>query len=296
VVIFVFRTIWALCTAVAALHLWHIRCQSERLIYAYLGGSLCISVAMAIVAVAVVRVSAKGCIMERQKRAPLNGLLHVLVALNILEVAWTTFGIYALIGRFFNLCNLSEGQLAPGLIISGNIVIAIIYGLLVLFTVMCWHDRTSHIVELQEGEEYHATRHRTISRIITQLCCCTSVGKSSGSSVDPYEEVSALLISLLSEEIADIAPSDIVAALILLRRDHALQYDEVDMPGEDVVDINDHASVHDILEAGYYVKYAVASYGWPVYLYTHLSSGLCSLLNYTSKAFCGCCKRESKCR
>eukprot|EP01134_Creolimax_fragrantissima_P000255 CFRG0255T1 len=285
VTVFLYRMLWATCTLGSIFYLWNRGCHSESHLYAYLVGSFAICIILAIVGVAVTRVSAMGCIMESTRRAPLNSLLYFMTGMFVFEALWTAYGCWMLWGRCFRLCHTPKGDLTPGFLAAGTIAVACVSLGLVILTVVCWYDRTSSVVLSDGGEFFHANRQKTISKIVQSLLCCTRMGKSREGSIDPYDEVSALLISLISEEIADVAPSDIVAALILLKGEHSRLYGVEDIPGNDRVDLRDSNSCHAILRAGYFVKYAVASYGWPVYLYMHLFSGLLKLM--------GCCRHRN---
>ncbi|GCC33034.1 hypothetical protein chiPu_0011500 [Chiloscyllium punctatum] len=179
----------------------------------------------------------------------------------------------------------------------------------VCITVMCVFDRTGRtFVKLratkrrQRNLRTYNLRHRleeeqasSWSRRLKFFLCCT---RTQDTQTDAYSEVAFLFAEFFRD--LDIVPSDIIAGLVLLRqRQRAKRFAVLDEANNDILaflsgipvtrntkylDLKNAQEMHMYKEVCYYMHFALAAYGWPLYLMRNPACGLCKLASS-----CSCC-------
>eukprot|EP01137_Pigoraptor_chileana_P007994 Opistho-2@54291 len=144
-------------------------------------------------------------------------------------------------------------------------------------------------MEYRQGDEYH----RVWEEQCKSCCVFSGIGKDSRM---VYTEVSHIFANFFRN--LDVVPSDVVAGLILLRQ--AQKHDEtqrVSSNGESgiqyhqstvnakALDTKSTVETLDLLEVDYFAKYALAVYGWPLYVFMHPCTGIIRL----NVCDCRCC-------
>ncbi|CAB1339284.1 unnamed protein product [Coregonus sp. 'balchen'] len=146
----------------------------------------------------------------------------------------------------------------------------------VCFTLMCTFDPTGRtFVKLkatrrrQRNLTTYTLRHRleegqasSWSRRLKFFMCCT---RAQDTQSDAYSEVASLFAEFFRD--LDIVPSDIIAGLVLLRQRQRSNRGA----------ILDQTEMGMYKEVCYYMQFALAAYGWPMYLMRKPACGLCHL-------------------
>ncbi|XP_060260281.1 diacylglycerol lipase-alpha isoform X1 [Ovis aries] len=201
-------------------------------------------------------------------------------------------------------CPLASHRSSAGMVVCNWVVI-----LSVCITVLCVFDPTGRtFVKLratkrrQRNLRTYNLRHRleegqatSWSRRLKVFLCCT---RTKDSQSDAYSEIAYLFAEFFRD--LDIVPSDIIAGLVLLRqRQRAKRNAVLDEANNDILAFLsgmpvtrntkylDLKSSHEMLrykEVCYYMLFALAAYGWPMYLMRKPACGLCQLARS-----CSCC-------
>ncbi|XP_015776968.1 PREDICTED: sn1-specific diacylglycerol lipase beta-like [Acropora digitifera] len=122
------------------------------------------------------------------------------------------------------------------------------------------------------------------------LCCCFA-GRDH-QYLSAVSDISEVLSAWFHD--ADVVASDIAVGLILLQQQQEqMQAEERSQPGESIstkgtpVNFNEPKEKGIVEDAYYFIKFALGSYGWPLYVYMNPCSGpwnLCGLISC-----CACC-------
>ncbi|KAF1409075.1 Sn1-specific diacylglycerol lipase alpha, partial [Spheniscus mendiculus] len=180
---------------------------------------------------------------------------------------------------------------------------------LVCITVLCVFDPTGRtFVKLratkrrQRNLRTYNLRHRleegqasSWTRRLKVFLCCT---RTKDSQSDAYSEIAYLFAEFFRD--LDIVPSDIIAGLVLLRqRQRAKRNAVLDEANNDILaflsgmpvtrntkylDLKNAQEMQRYKEVCYYMLFALAAYGWPIYLMRKPTCGLCRLARS-----CSCC-------
>ncbi|XP_078000064.1 diacylglycerol lipase-alpha-like [Glandiceps talaboti] len=127
------------------------------------------------------------------------------------------------------------------------------------------------------------------------LCCCAGVGDAQQNS---FAEVAKLFSEFFHE--LDVVPSDIIAGFMLLREEQKRRrklivanqgnniYEFLSgvpiTPQTQHLNLTDPVSYDFYQDVLYYFKFAIAAYGWPLYMIMNKTTGLCKLARH-----CRCC-------
>ncbi|XP_033102025.1 sn1-specific diacylglycerol lipase alpha-like isoform X4 [Anneissia japonica] len=255
-------------------------------------------------------VALQGTIMNTKPRSSMQYLLYIRFVLFITQIGFIILG--SICYHKSNDCERKIiGNAVLGIVIFNGIVV-----LLVLVTIWCVYDRAGRsFVQLQKREK-QTMRHRTSSRVQKQelrlrktqelyernwhnrcrlLCCCAGVR-------DTQENAFAEVAELFSEFFRDldIVPSDVFAGLLLLREEQKRKRNVIIAnprwhvmkflsgipitPQTRFLDLENVEEKQLFNDAKYYMKYASAAYGWPVYALLNPTTGFCQLCQG-----CRCC-------
>nr|XP_032833531.1 sn1-specific diacylglycerol lipase beta isoform X2 [Petromyzon marinus] len=123
------------------------------------------------------------------------------------------------------------------------------------------------------------------------ICCCVRRDESSHVA---FTDVARILSEFFAD--TDLVGSDVAAGLTLLHRkqkrdDHERQHNvQTRTPSPSTETAAPVAELAEELSlAAHYMRFAAASYGWPLFVYSHPFSGLCHLCPACS---CCCCRRQ----
>ncbi|XP_039514536.1 diacylglycerol lipase-alpha isoform X2 [Pimephales promelas] len=265
-------------------------------------GYLGILVSCLICESAIMWLSMRGSILYTQPREAVQYVLYIRLAILLVELVYAVVGIVWLVQYYQPCSDITAKNLALGIVVCNWLVI-----FSVCFTMMCTFDPTGRtFVKLkatrrrQRNLTTYTLRHRleegqasSWSRRLKFFMCCT---RAKDTQSDAYSEVASLFAEFFRD--LDIVPSDIIAGLVLLRqRQRAKRSAILDQANNDVLaflsgmpvtrntkylDLKNSSEMAMYKEVCYYMLFAMAAYGWPVYLLRNPGCGLCRLLSTCS--------------
>ena len=298
-------------------------CYEADLLHIYYLGYLAIMSVIILLQLGIVIISTRGNIMYVEPRRHINKFLYARTFLVVFEFVWSIVGIIWLTKTKWSACS----NIIFAIVLS-NICFCLFAVLILAILLFVLLDPISH---LKEGE-VHKRREILYTRIKSLFFCCyCCLYNEAGNSRDIHYENSYKQISSILEMVfrgGNLTPSDVLAGIILLNLKEVDQYKrEIKLHNKlrksklnlikkqkleqrlqktmqlssntnpiPVADLNDIPSWMNVNEAAYYIRYAVATYSWPYYVYMHNARGLkeifCSCQSYKScccKVFCCCC-------
>uniref|UniRef100_A0A8C1EQ43 Diacylglycerol lipase-alpha n=1 Tax=Cyprinus carpio carpio TaxID=630221 RepID=A0A8C1EQ43_CYPCA len=271
-------------------------------------GYLGILVSCLICESAIMWLSMRGSILYTQPREAVQYVLYIRLAILLVELVYAVVGIAWLVQYYQPCPDVTAKNLTLGIVACNWLVI-----FSVCFTMMCTFDPTGRtFVKLkatrrrQRNLTTYTLRHRleegqasSWSRRLKFFMCCT---RAKDTQSDAYSEVASLFAEFFRD--LDIVPSDIIAGLVLLRqRQRAKRAAVLDQANNDVLaflsgipvtrntkylDLKNSSEMAMYKEVCYYMLFAMAAYGWPVYLLRQPACGICRLVSTCSYCVCVC--------
>ncbi|XP_043826666.1 diacylglycerol lipase-alpha isoform X3 [Dromiciops gliroides] len=272
-------------------------------------GYLGILLSCMIAEMAIIWLSMRGGILYTEPRESMQYVLYVRLAILLIEFIYAIVGIVWLT-HYYTSCNdVTAKNVTLGMVVCNWVVI-----LSVCITVLCVFDPTGRtFVKLratkrrQRNLRTYNLRHRleegqatSWSRRLKVFLCCT---RTKDSQSDAYSEIAYLFAEFFRD--LDIVPSDIIAGLVLLRqRQRAKRNAVLDEANNDILaflsgmpvtrntkylDLKNSQEMLRYKEVCYYMLFALAAYGWPMYLMRKPACGLCRLARS-----CSCCLCPSR--
>uniref|UniRef100_A0A8C6SC63 Diacylglycerol lipase-alpha n=1 Tax=Neogobius melanostomus TaxID=47308 RepID=A0A8C6SC63_9GOBI len=260
-------------------------------------GYLGILVSCLICESAIMWLSMRGSILYTQPREAVQYVIYIRLAILLVELVYAVVGIAWLVQYYQPCSDVTAKNLALGIVACNWLVI-----LSVCITLMCTFDPTGRtFVKLkatrrrQRNLKTYTLRHRleegqasSWSRRLKFFMCCT---RAQDTQSDAYSEVASLFAEFFRD--LDIVPSDIIAGLVLLRqRQRSKRSAILDQANNDIIaflsgmpvtrntrylDLKHSGEMNMYKEVCYYMLFALAAYGWPMYLMRKPACGLCRL-------------------
>uniref|UniRef100_A0A673D0G9 Diacylglycerol lipase-alpha n=1 Tax=Sphaeramia orbicularis TaxID=375764 RepID=A0A673D0G9_9TELE len=260
-------------------------------------GYLGILVSCLICESAIMWLSMRGSILYTQPREAVQYVLYIRLAILLVELVYAVVGIAWLVQYYQPCSDVTAKNLALGIVACNWLVI-----FSVCITLMCTFDPTGRtFVKLkatrrrQRNLTTYTLRHRleegqasSWSRRLKFFMCCT---RAQDTQSDAYSEVASLFAEFFRD--LDIVPSDIIAGLVLLRqRQRSKRSAILDQANNDILaflsgmpvtrntrylDLKNSGEMNMYKEVCYYMLFALAAYGWPMYLMRKPACGLCRL-------------------
>jgi sn1-specific diacylglycerol lipase len=267
------------------------KCADAQILHIYYIGFLCTMAAIIPIQLLIVIISAQGTITNTKPRRHMNKFLFIRMLLILFEISWSIVGTVW-------IASIKMGSCSP--IIYWTVVLNLVFcGIAVFFliiVVLFVFDPLSHL------DQNDVTQKRNvIEYYLNKLCCCfacclDSGPKSRESYANSYKQISRLLEMLFSK--ADLTPSDIAAGVMLINNKTLPQ-----LPREfhrhttcRKTNISQIPAWMNINAASHFIRYALATYSWPYYLYLHNMGGFCDvccfggdLRDNESGRCCFCC-------
>ncbi|XP_041266776.1 diacylglycerol lipase-alpha isoform X1 [Onychostruthus taczanowskii] len=274
-------------------------------------GYLGILLSCMIAELAIIWLSMRGSILYTEPRDSMQYVLYVRLAILVIEFVYAIVGIVWLT-QYYTSCNdITAKSVTLGMVVCNWVVI-----LSVCITVLCVFDPTGRtFVKLratkrrQRNLRTYNLRHRleegqasSWTRRLKVFLCCT---RTKDSQSDAYSEIAYLFAEFFRD--LDIVPSDIIAGLVLLRqRQRAKRNAVLDEANNDILaflsgmpvtrntkylDLKNAQEMQRYREVCYYMLFALAAYGWPIYLMRKPTCGLCRLARSCSRCCCLCPSR-----
>ncbi|XP_052783636.1 diacylglycerol lipase-beta-like isoform X1 [Mya arenaria] len=282
------RIIWLVVVSVIFhLHKDAFNCKGGDLLHAYFVGLLTLLVVSILMASVVVYLSMQGTITNQWPRRKITIPLYIKVAICLPELAWNIMGTYWSFG-ISSGCEVPVVLTVKAVVLTGWVIgIIVLVGLGIVFDPLgAIHG--SSTASKEQAQRLWQTRCKI-------LCCCVGCDEKSIAAFNGIAEI----VSNFFEGV-DLVPTDIACGLILV---HRIQKNEQHRLKSVVVQTRDlqrpDTHTNSIPSSSsypapkhwmtvplmcHYMKFAMASYGWPLYVFTHLLTGACRLWPQ-----CRCC-------
>ncbi|XP_070579406.1 diacylglycerol lipase-beta-like isoform X2 [Ptychodera flava] len=272
-------------------------CNGGDFLLSYLTGVLIILAIVIALELVIVYISMQGTVINTYPRRHLPIFLYIRLALFIPEIIWVVVGTRWVFHRG-NDCDPSVVATVQGAVISSWIIlIFVIIGIALVFDPLGkLHVKIRKNDQLQssEAEQLRQSTQLAAQRVWENRCklLCCFAGCDENSQV-AFTDVAELFTGFFKD--IDVVPSDIAAGLALLQLEQASQEGcgqpsplatLTEQPRLPRPPTSPYADIHNI---AYYMKFAVASYGWPLYIYSNPLCGLCKLCPECSSSDDNCC-------
>ena len=266
-------------------------CKEANLLNVYFIGFVILMTAIIFTELMIVIISARGTISNSIPRKKINIFLYTRIVLIVFELVWNIIGIIWWVNTKtdFNSCPKSVY-----LTVLANIIFCFLAILIINLILIFVYDPISHL-----PQHDHESKRTKLIDYMTILCCfcCMLKGNSRDKSYEnSYDQIGAILEFIFRG--GDLTPSDITAGVLLLSSKESNQFNRENMNINKILPNSNGkpATWMNINEASYYIKYAIASYSWPYYLYINPLTGPCRFFCGKNKksCLCCCCLRKNK--
>ncbi|ELT97131.1 hypothetical protein CAPTEDRAFT_139126 [Capitella teleta] len=271
-------------------------------------------------------VSMRGSILNTEPRSSMQYLLYIRLGILFVELAWLIVGV-VWVSQHYNSCRGTTPMRA----IIGVIVCNWAVLVCVLLSVCCTFDtagrswvkmkRYQESIKRREnkkavnkrcsGSRRRNWRHRKAMRQYEQswdrrcnmLFCCISKDRNRNS----FSEIAKLFTEFFRD--LDVVPSDIVAGLVLMRQHQKMRRKLIVSQGSNDVyqflsgvhitpdtkflSLKCDDTLKEYQKVVHYMRYALAAYGWPMYMMMETGTGLCKIMPNLSCCCC-CCQCGEK--
>ncbi|XP_060795610.1 diacylglycerol lipase-beta [Neoarius graeffei] len=286
---------WIVTLSLYITHRGKFDCPGGAVLHSYIIVLLVLLGVIIITLCVVVYVSAQGTIMNPGPRRSMPVLVYIRGILFLPECAWACLGA-AWVYEYSAGCELTEIGLVLGtVIVSWIIFVFMMVGVLVVFDPLgsLWHPPVTQHSDLRdlegnESSQLFSTARSLAVRVwesrLRLLCCCLRQDDNNRAA---FSSIAQLFSQFFSD--TDLVPSDIAAGLALLHQEQDKMQQCKDP--EDDVSHSPSSPIREDLEtelekAAHYMQFAVAAYGWPIYVYLNPLTGFCKLSG-------NCCSNRS---
>ncbi|KAK6481755.1 sn1-specific diacylglycerol lipase beta-like [Huso huso] len=289
------RVIWWICILVLYLKKGLFMCTGGGLLHSYLIVLLIFLAAIILTLSAVVYVSMQGSISNSGPRRSIPALIYVRTLLYVPELVWAVLGA-VWVSNDSPGCDKSVVNAVIGAVVASWIILFFtVVAVLIVFDPL-GSKRQGYLVshgdrDLQSSQSAQLMyRARSLAARVWEsriklLCCCIMQEKDNRAA---FSSIGQLFSDFFSD--TDLVASDIAAGLSLLHQEQ----DKVEKsrdPEEVVVSPSPASHTRDDLDvelenAAHYMQFAVAAYGWPMFVFSNPLTGVCKLSR-------DCCRSRS---
>ncbi|XP_007257305.2 diacylglycerol lipase-beta [Astyanax mexicanus] len=262
-------------------------CHGGALLHSYLIVLLVLLAFIILTLCAIVYVSAQGTIMNPGPRRSVPALVYLRALLYIPELVWACLGA-VWVSDDSGGCEPAEVGIVLGTVVASWIILLSMFvGVLIVFDPLGslrWPvpiGQYSGLRDLESSESsqlFYSARSlavRVWESRLRLLCCCLPQDDNHRAA---FSSIAQLVSGFFSD--TDLVPSDIAAGLALLHQEQ----DKVEQckDPDDVIPHSPSSPIREDLEielekAAHCMQFAVAAYGWPLYVYSNPFTGLCKL-------------------
>lgn len=279
-------------------------CPDAQLLHIYYIGFLCTMGLIIFVQLWIVLLSAQGTITNSRPRRHMVKFIYMRTLLSLTEICWSIVGSIWIVSIKMAECSqIVYFAVICNLAFCG---IAVFFLIIVIFIVF---DPLSHL-----DEKDVVKKRNILNYYINKMCCCFYCCLHTGNSrqanyENSYKQISAMLEMIFRN--GDLTPSDIAAGIILINNKEVNQFKREFKSKtnsrkqteirKSLINAEKIPKWMDINEASYFIRFALATYSWPYYLYMHNMRGFCDICCICSTAndednegCCGCCNCQRK--
>ncbi|RUS83012.1 hypothetical protein EGW08_009249, partial [Elysia chlorotica] len=291
-------------------------------------GHLVILSVCIVLEVAIAFISTRGSILIQAPRASIEYLLYIRAVLGLVELGWLITGaVWA--SKHYSTCSpdAAKRALLGVMVCNWLMVLLLIICLWCTFDSagakwVKMKKFQDSIRERRQNNPRRGTNRRqsgsrrnwrqrkafrayeeSWDRRLQLLCCCV---ERKGHNRNSMSEIAALFTDFFRD--LDVVPSDIVAGLVLLRKyqkqrmNHIISQGSNDVyqflsgvpvtPQTRFLQLSQQDVMADFHKVTHYMRFALAVYGWPVYVMMHPGTWCCRLLPMFR---CCCSKKQQNC-
>ncbi|CAB1313073.1 unnamed protein product [Coregonus sp. 'balchen'] len=291
------RVLWWIGTlALYTLHKGKFDCAGGRVLHSYLVVLLVLLAFIILSLCAIVYVSAQGTITNPGPRRSIPVLVYLRAMLYVPELIWAILGAIWVSDDSQGCQPAEVGAVIAAVVASWILLLSTGVGVLFVFDPL----GSSHPgpqsqeqlgvrdLESSQGSQLLSTARSVAVRVwesrLRLLCCCLPRDESHRAA---FSSIAQLVSGFFSD--TDLVPSDIAAGLALLHQEQD-KMEQCRDPDE-VLSHSPSSPIAEDLEAelekaAHCMQFAVAAYGWPMYVYSNPLTGACKLSG-------DCCKTQS---
>uniref|UniRef100_A0A4W4EAT0 Diacylglycerol lipase-beta n=1 Tax=Electrophorus electricus TaxID=8005 RepID=A0A4W4EAT0_ELEEL len=282
------RLLWWIGTLVLyATHKGRFDCHSGAVLHGYLVVLLILLAVIILSLCAIVYISAQGTIMNPGPRRSMPALVYLRALLYIPEFVWACLGAIWVSDDSRGCAPAEVGVVIGAVVASWIILLFTVVGVLIVFDPLGslqWRTRADEPLGLRDLESSQSSqlfdRARSLAARVWEcrlrlLCCCLPQDDSHRAA---FSSIAQLFSGFFSD--TDLVPSDIAAGLTLLHQEQDKM--EQCRDPDNVLPHSPSSPIREDLElelekAAHCMQFAVAAYGWPIYIYSNPLTGLCKL-------------------
>nr|XP_046207950.1 diacylglycerol lipase-beta-like isoform X1 [Oncorhynchus gorbuscha] len=291
------RVLWWIGTlALYTLHEGKFDCFGGRILHSYLVVLLILLAFIILSLCAIVYVSAQGTITNPGPRRSIPVLVYVRAMLYVPELIWAILGAIWVSDDSQGCQPAEVGAVIAAVVASWILLLSTGVGVLFVFDPLGSTHPGPQSQELlgvrdlesSQGSQLLSTARSVAVRVwesrLRLLCCCLPRDEGHRAA---FSSIAQLVSGFFSD--TDLVPSDIAAGLALLHQeqdkmeqcrdpDEALSHSPSSPIAEDLE--------AELEKATHCMQFAIAAYGWPMYVYSNPLTGACGLSR-------DCCKTQS---
>ncbi|GCB63791.1 hypothetical protein scyTo_0007438 [Scyliorhinus torazame] len=267
-------------------------CKGGGFLPSYLIVLLVLLAAIILALLVIVCVSMQGTITNPGPRRYIPILIYIRTTLYLPELVWAVLGAVWVNDESEGCASSIVNTITIAVIASWVFLFFTIVAVLTFFDPLGRCTRlnfvTSRVHNLESSDSIQAksVAARVWEYRLKLLCCCIMKDADNRSA---FTNIGQLLSAFFVD--TDLVPGDIAAGLTLLHQEQDKSEQSQDLeevactipqpqPVAEELDIELENSAH-------YMQYAVAAYGWPLYIFSHPCTGLCKLSRN-----CMCCRSQ----
>ncbi|MCI4384115.1 hypothetical protein PGIGA_G00034880 [Pangasianodon gigas] len=262
-------------------------CHGGAVLHSYLIVLLVLLGVIIITLCVVVYIGAQGTIMNPGPRRSMPVLVYVRGILFLPEFVWACLGALW-VTDYSTGCEPAEvGLVVSTVIASWIIFLSMVVGVLIVFDPLgslrrplgtTEHSGLRNLESNESSQLFYRARSlavRVWESRLRLLCCCLPQDDNHRAA---FSSISQLFSDFFSD--TDLVPSDIAAGLALLHQEQDKMQQCKDP--EEVISHSPSSPIREDLEselekAAHFMQFAVAAYGWPIYVYLNPLTGFCKL-------------------
>ncbi|KAI1896596.1 hypothetical protein AGOR_G00096400 [Albula goreensis] len=281
------RVIWWIGTLVLyTIHKGRFDCPGGTVLHSYLVVLLVLLAAIILSLCAIVYVSAQGTITNPGPRRSIPLLVCIRALLYLPELVWACLGAIW-VSDDSRGCERAEVGAVIGAVVASWIILFFTgIGVVIVFDPLgsqrpsgALYEAGTRDLESSDSAQLLYTARSLATRVwesrLRLLCCCLPQDDSHRAA---FSSIAQLVSGFFSD--TDLVPSDIAAGLSLLHQEQ----DKVEQcrDPDDVVPHSPSSPIREDLQtelerAAHCMQFAVAAYGWPMYVYSNPLTGVCKL-------------------
>ncbi|XP_066520546.1 diacylglycerol lipase-beta [Hoplias malabaricus] len=282
------RFLWWIATVVLyATHKGRFDCTGGTVLHSYLVVLLILLAVIILTLCAIVYISAQGTIMNPGPRRSMPALVYLRALLYIPELVWACLGVVWVSDNSGGCEPAEVGAVIGAVVASWIILLSMMVGVLIVFDplgslrkpALTGEYSGMRDLESSESSQLFYTARSVAVRVwesrLRLLCCCLPQDDNKRAA---FSSIAQLVSGFFSD--TDLVPSDIAAGLALLHQEQDKM--ELCKDPDDVISHSPSSPIREDLEielekAAHFMKFAVAAYGCPIYVYLNPLTGSCKL-------------------